>query len=225
MLALHAVAKRGGAERGTVPPRSTPAARQRRLGSELRRLREESGTSVRHAAGLLGVDRTRIPNIESGQTEAHARAVFGVADPPLAEPELQDRLALRMARRQVFARERPPLYEAVVHEAALRMRFGGPGVVREQLEHVLAQSERERTTILVIPFSAGGFPGSGQSFTYAAAALNRLDTVQLDSSHGAALIDSGPTLTRYRGLLERLRALALPEAASRDFIRTVVRDL
>ncbi|MEV3862806.1 DUF5753 domain-containing protein [Streptomyces cinnamoneus] len=143
----------------------------------------------------------------------------------MAEPELQDRLALRMARRQVFARERPPLYEAVVHEAALRMRFGGPGVVREQLEHVLAQSERERTTILVIPFSAGGFPGSGQSFTYAAAALSRLDTVQLDSSHGSALIDSGPTLTRYRGLLERLRALALPEAASRDFIRTVVRDL
>ncbi|MER6483009.1 helix-turn-helix transcriptional regulator [Streptomyces virginiae] len=283
-----------------MPPRSTPTARQRRLGSELRRLREESGTSVGHAADLLGVDRTRIPNIESGrisvsaervrtlaghygcpdpelvdllaamarerdkgwweqhrgtlppglldicelehhavglhtavtthipgllQTEAHARAVFGVADPPLAEPELQGRLALRMARRQVFARERPPLYEAVVHEAALRMRFGGPAVVREQLEHVLAQSERERTTILVIPFSAGGFPGSGQSFTYAAAALSRLDTVQLDSSHGSALLDSGPTLTRYRGLLERLRALALPKAASRDFIRTVVRDL
>ncbi|MFJ1563818.1 Scr1 family TA system antitoxin-like transcriptional regulator [Streptomyces erythrochromogenes] len=283
-----------------MPPRSTPTARQRRLGSELRRLREESGTSVQWAAALLGVDRTRIPNIESGrigisaqrvrtlarhygcrepelvdllasmaqerdkgwwerhrgalppglldicelehhsvglhtavtthipgllQTEAHARAVFGVADPPLPESELQARLALRMSRQQVFARERPPLYEAVVHEAALRMRFGGPGVVREQLEHVLAQSERERTTVRVIPFSAGGFPGSGQSFTYAAAVLSRLDTVQLDSSHGSMLVDSDPRLTRYRGLLERLRSLALPAAASRDFIHTVARDL
>ncbi|MFF8262405.1 Scr1 family TA system antitoxin-like transcriptional regulator [Streptomyces virginiae] len=83
---------------------------------------------------------------------------------------------------------------------------------------MLAQSERERTTILVIPFSAGGFPGSGQPFAYAATAPSRPDTVQLDSW---APVDSGPELTRYRGLLERLRALALPEAASRDFIRTV----
>ncbi|MFG2337865.1 Scr1 family TA system antitoxin-like transcriptional regulator [Streptomyces yangpuensis] len=283
-----------------MPPRSTPTARQRRLGAELRRLREESGTSVQRAAALLGVDRTRIPNIESGrigisaervrtlahhydcrdpalvgllatmarerhkewwerhrgsvppelldicelehhsvglhtavathipgllQTEAHARAVFATADPPLPEPDLQARLALRMGRQQVFARERPPLYEAVVHEAALRMRFGGPGVLRQQLEHVLALSERERTSILVIPFSAGGVPGSGQSFTYAAAALRRLDTVQLDSSHGSLLVDAAPKLARYRGLLARLRALALPAAASRDFIRTVARDL
>ncbi|MDX6758364.1 MULTISPECIES: helix-turn-helix domain-containing protein [unclassified Streptomyces] len=283
-----------------MPPRSTPTARQRRLGSELRRLREESGTSVQWAAALLGVDRTRIPNIESGrigisaervrtlarhygcrdpelvdllaamaqerhkgwwerhrgtlppglldicelehhsvrlhtavtthipgllQTEAHARAVFGAADPPLPEAELQARLALRMSRQQVFARERPPLFEAVVHEAALRMRFGGTGVAREQLQHVLAQSERERTTVLVIPFGVGGLPGSGQSFTYAAAALGRLDTVQLDSSHGSMLVDSDAKLARYRGLLERLRSLALPAAASRDFIRAVARDL
>ncbi|MER7731982.1 helix-turn-helix transcriptional regulator [Streptomyces erythrochromogenes] len=284
-----------------MPPRSTPTARQRRLGSELRRLREESGTSVQRAAVLLGVDRTRIPNIESGrigisaervrtlaghygcpdpelvdllaamarerekgwwephrrpglppglldicelehhaaglhtavtthipgllQTEAHARAVFGAADPPLPASELHARLALRMGRQQVFARERPPLYEALVHEAALRMRFGGPGVVRQQLEHVLGQSERERTTVRVIPFSAGGLPGSGQSFTYAAAALSRLDTVQLDSAHGSVLVGSDPELTRYRGLLGRLRSLALPADASRDFIHSVVRDL
>ncbi|MEU3671090.1 helix-turn-helix domain-containing protein [Streptomyces virginiae] len=74
-----------------MPPRSTPAARQRRLGSELRRLREESGTSVRQAAGLLGVDRTRIPNIESGRIGVSAKRVrtlaghYGCADPELAD--------------------------------------------------------------------------------------------------------------------------------------------
>jgi transcriptional regulator with XRE-family HTH domain len=283
-----------------VPPRSTPTARQRRLGTELRRLRERSGTSVQQAAALLGVDRTRIPNIESGrigispervrtlaqnyacpdpglvdilasmarertkgwweqhrgvlppalldlcelehhavalhtavathipgllQTEAHARAVLATADPPLPEPDLRARLALRRGRQEVFGRERPPLYEAVVHEAALRMRFGGPEVVRAQLEHLAERSERAGTTVRVIPFAAGGLPGAGQSFTYAAASLEQLDTVQLDSAHGPTLLDAHPKLELYRGLLARLRALALSAEASRDFIRAVARDL
>ncbi|MCB5163995.1 helix-turn-helix transcriptional regulator [Streptomyces bambusae] len=283
-----------------MPPRSTPTARQQRLGGELRKLREQSGMTVQQAAALLGVDRTRIPNIESGrigitaervrtlafnydcpdtdlvdllaamaqerekgwwerhrgmlppalldiaelehhavalhtavtthipgllQTEEHARAVFGTADPPLPEPDLQARLALRMTRRAVFDRELPPRYEAVVHEAALRMQFGGPKVARAQLEHVLEQSEREHATVRVIPFAAGGFPGAGQSFTYAAAAMAQLDTVQLDTSHGSMLLDSDMKLRRYRGLLDRLRRLALPERASRDFIHRAAQDL
>lgn len=165
----------------------------------------EHGSVELHTAAT-----THIPGLL--QTEAHAQAVFDTVDPPLPRPDLQARLALRMSRRQVFARERPPLHEAVVHEAALRMQFGGPKVARAQLEHISAQSERARTTVLVIPFTAGGFPGAGQSFTYAVAATSRLD-----SSHGSML--------RYRGLLERLRSLALPAGASRDFIHAIAQDL
>jgi hypothetical protein len=43
------------------------------------------------------------------------------------------------------------------------MKFGGPSVARQQLQHLLDMSEREHITILVIPFDAGGYPGSGQS--------------------------------------------------------------
>lgn len=50
-----------------MPPRSEPTVRQRRLGSELRKLREAAGLSTQEAAALLGVNRTRIPNIESGR--------------------------------------------------------------------------------------------------------------------------------------------------------------
>ncbi|WP_335932943.1 helix-turn-helix domain-containing protein [Streptomyces sp. PTD5-9] len=283
-----------------MPPRSTPTARQQRLGAELRKLREQSGMSVQQAAALLGVDRTRIPNIESGrfgisaervrtlafnygcpdavlvdllaemareratgwweehrglllpslldiaelehhavelatsttihipgllQTEEHARALFAMADPPLPGPDLGARLALRLRRQEVLDRDRPPSYEAVVHEAALRMQFGGPKVARAQLEHIAEQSERDRITVRVIPFTAGGLPGAGQSFTYAGAAAPQLDTVQLDSSHGSMLLDSDMQLRRYRGLLERLRTLALPVGESRDLIRAIARDL
>ncbi len=105
------------------------------------------------------------------------------------------------------------------------MQFGGPKITRAQLEHILDQSERGRITVRTIPFAAGGFPGAGQSFTYVGAAVPQLDTVQLDSSHGSMLLDADMQLRRYRGLLERLRTLALPVEESRDFIRCIAQDL
>ena len=176
-----------------------------------------------HAVELNTATTTHIPGLL--QTEEHARAVFDTADPRLPGPDLMARLSLRLRRQEVLERDRPPLYEAVIHEAALRMQFGGPKVTRAQLEHILDQSERSRITVRAIPFAAGGFPGAGQSFTYVGAAVPQLDTVQLDSSHGSMLLDADMQLRRYRGLLERLRTLALPVEESREFIRCIAQDL
>ncbi|WP_018382465.1 helix-turn-helix domain-containing protein [Wenjunlia vitaminophila] len=52
---------------GSMAPRSTPTARHRRLGAELRKLREHAGMSVLEAAGVLGGERPLISNIESGR--------------------------------------------------------------------------------------------------------------------------------------------------------------
>lgn len=49
-----------------MPTRTTPTERQKRLGAELRRLRVAAGATTEYAAGLLGIDRTRLSNIESG---------------------------------------------------------------------------------------------------------------------------------------------------------------
>ncbi|RFU86255.1 XRE family transcriptional regulator [Streptomyces triticagri] len=46
--------------------RTTPTERQKRLGAELRKMRIAAGASTEYAAGLLGIDRTRISNMESG---------------------------------------------------------------------------------------------------------------------------------------------------------------
>jgi transcriptional regulator with XRE-family HTH domain len=48
--------------------RSEPTARQVRLGTELRRLREAAGLTAREAAALLGTSRVQISHIESGLT-------------------------------------------------------------------------------------------------------------------------------------------------------------
>jgi transcriptional regulator with XRE-family HTH domain len=49
-----------------MPTGPTPTERQRRLGAELRKMRLAAGKTSEYAAGLLGLDRTKVSNMESG---------------------------------------------------------------------------------------------------------------------------------------------------------------
>ncbi|MFF1741728.1 DUF5753 domain-containing protein [Streptomyces mirabilis] len=113
---------------------------------------------VMHAPGLL-------------QTEEYARAVFAAVLPPLTRLEVELRVAHRMERQQVFERPDPLPYIAYVHEAALRMPYGGTEATRQQLGHLGAQSERENIKVRAIPTSKGGFPGAGHAVLFADGAL------------------------------------------------------
>lgn len=44
----------------------------------------------------------------------------------------------------MLSRASPPAYTAVIHEAALRMQFGGRKTTRTQLQHILDMSEGQR---------------------------------------------------------------------------------
>ncbi|WP_371652512.1 MULTISPECIES: helix-turn-helix domain-containing protein [unclassified Streptomyces] len=283
-----------------MPPRTVTTARQRRLGAELRRLREGAGHNSREAAVLLGIDHTKISHMETArfgvsgeriralacvygcddqqyvdalikmaedrtkgwwseyretlpadfidlaelehhcqglrtyqiahipgllQTPEHINAIFSETDPPLLGIDLERRITHRLRRQEILNREWPPKYAAVIHEAALRMQFGGKKVARKQLEHLLSMSELSHITIKVIPFSAGGFAGSGQSIFYAQGDVAELDTVQLDATHGVAFLDSPTQLRNYRNLLDRMEAKALSVAESRDFIQGITEEL
>lgn len=280
--------------------RTTPTERQKRLGAELRKMRLAAGATTEYAAGLLGIDRTRLSNMESGirpfsperirtlacnyactdgsyvealvamaegkergwwekhrgtlpsglldiaelewhaarvrtaqvmhvpgllQTEDYARAVFAAVLPPLTRLEVELRVAHRMERQQVFERPKPLPYVAYVHEAALRMPFGGAEVTRQQLKHLCVLSGRRTTEVRVIPTSVGGFPGAGHALLYADGAVPQLDTVQLDSAHGPEFTGAEAQLTKYRAHLDWMANAALPPTASIGLIRNVAREL
>ncbi len=280
--------------------RTSPTERQKRLGAEVRKLRTSAGVSAEFAAGLLGVDRGKISNIESGiraispdrlrtlacncdctdeqyvdalaemaqsqrrgwweryrgalpqglldiaeleasavrmraaysmhmpgllQTSDHALAVFRVVIPKLPEHEVALRLAHRVERQQILDGGTPPAYTGIVHEAALRMQFGGRDVARAQLDHLLKRSEQENITLLVLPFEAGAFPGAGQTVLYAEGPVPQLDTVQIDNSHGPDFLYSDTQLAKYRAHLDWMETIALSPEDSRDFIRTIARQL
>ncbi|MDH6700312.1 helix-turn-helix transcriptional regulator [Streptomyces griseoviridis] len=77
-----------------MAPRQQPSIRQRRFGTELRRLREGAGLAAPAAATRLGVDRTMISNIESGRfgiSEERLRRLASIYE--CNDPELIDSLA------------------------------------------------------------------------------------------------------------------------------------
>ncbi|MGV9881807.1 helix-turn-helix domain-containing protein [Streptomyces sp. NPDC003006] len=179
---------------------------------------------VEHHATLLRTAVTvHIPGLF--QTTDYAREIFRQDVPELSPPDIEHRVSYRIKRQAVLFRKSPTPHQAIVHEAALRMQFGGATVTRVQLKHLIDMSEREHIAIHVIPFAAGTFPGSGQSIYYAAGPVPQLDTVNLDQSHGPIFLDAEAQLDKYRILLDRMEATALPPAKSRDFIHNVIQDL
>ncbi|MFD9910050.1 DUF5753 domain-containing protein [Streptomyces sp. NPDC059063] len=282
-----------------MPPSTNPTLRQQRLGTELRKLREQAGLTATAAAAQLGLRQGQISGIESGryavsadrvrafarsyncadhaltdalaamtggrqrgwwdeyrehlpvglidlaelehhasalrvalvihipallQTTDHARALFREVVPPMRQYEIEHRLTHRMKRQAVLHRDDPMPYAATVHEAALRMGFGGPAATRAQLRHLLEMSELPNVTLRVVPFGQVPFPGTGQSVDYVVGPVPQLDTVQLDTHHGCEFLDAEAQLAKYRSVLDRMESGALTPHASRDLIHHLAQD-
>jgi transcriptional regulator with XRE-family HTH domain len=174
-----------------------------------------------HASYVRAFQVVHIPGVL--QTEEHARAASLFVESNLAEEVRELRVSFRMRRQQVLESGTP--YDVVIHEAALRMHVGGSKVARAQLEHLLQASERKSLTLRVIAFTADGFAGAGFPMQYVGGVVPQLDTVQIDTTHGAEFIDATTRLHRYRTLFESIDKAALPQDASVDLIRRIAQEL
>jgi transcriptional regulator with XRE-family HTH domain len=159
------------------------------------------------------------------QTESFARALFDAAIPPLPAEEREARVSHRVRRRQALERLDAPAYRAIIHEGALRIEVGGRKVLREQLLHILEMTERDNITVQVIPFSAGAFPGSGQSILYAHGEVPSLDTVQLDRTTVAEFLHVEGQLRKFRLQLDQMQRTALVLTETRNLISAITKQL
>jgi transcriptional regulator with XRE-family HTH domain len=173
-----------------------------------------------HAVRIRSVHLIHMPGLL--QSSDHAQAVFKAALPPLPEHEVALRLAHRLERQRVLEGDTPIEYVGILHEAALRMQFGGRKVARAQIEHLLAFSERPHVSLRVIPFEAGSFPGAGQTVIYLEGPVPQLDTVQVDSTHGPEFLYQEAQLSKYSTQLDWMEERALTPAESRSFMQDIV---
>ncbi|CAM5595903.1 hypothetical protein SALBM217S_01005 [Streptomyces griseoloalbus] len=164
------------------------------------------------------------------QTTDHARALFRAVVPAMRQHEIEHRLTYRIKRQGILHREDPPAYSAIIHEAALRMGFGGPSVSHRQLTHLLDMGEMHHVTIQVVPFGTAHFPSTGQSSDYLTGAVPQLDTVQLDTHHGGCgFLDGGGTVDQVpsrpgpHGVV-RTRTHRVPRLIRRLHPRSLIRN-
>ncbi|MCM8548982.1 helix-turn-helix transcriptional regulator [Streptomyces sp. STCH 565 A] len=176
-----------------------------------------------HSARMRAAYSMHVPGLL--QTSDHAMAVFRVVVPQLPEHEVALRMAHRVERQSVLDGDDARPFVAIVHEAALRMQFGGREVAKAQLGYVLERAGQDNVTVLVIPFAAGAFPGAGQTVLYAEGPVPQLDTVQVDSSHGPDFLHAETQLAKYRAHLDWMERIALSSKASRDFIHAIANEL
>ncbi|GAA0328437.1 helix-turn-helix transcriptional regulator [Streptomyces blastmyceticus] len=172
-----------------------------------------------HAAALRVAQVITVPGLL--QTPEHARAIFREFVPPFMPHELEYRVSHRIKRQEVLFRDKHLPYTAIIHEAALRMQFGGPETAQAQLAHLLAMSERENITIAVIPFDGTSFPIAGHGVDYLYGPVAQLDSVQVDTAHGGEAIHTAARVERYRLALDRMEDVALPPEQSRDLIHRI----
>ncbi|GCB43086.1 hypothetical protein SNL152K_370 [Streptomyces sp. NL15-2K] len=145
------------------------------------------------------------------QTGEYIRALLGDVQPQHATTE--DAVAFRLERQTILAGENAPTVHAVIHEAALHMHYGGPGVMRRQLLHLIELARLSNVTIQIFPFRARTYSGVSAPFLYLAPPVEELATVVLDHPAQQIYRDSPGHLSQYRALFGRLKASALPPIA------------
>ncbi|MGW6454935.1 helix-turn-helix domain-containing protein [Streptomyces sp. NPDC055078] len=176
-----------------------------------------------HARALRAMQGVTLPGLF--QTESYARALFTGVWPRLPDEEVEARVTHRMRRAAILDREDPPQFDAIIHEAALRMRFGGREVARHQLEHLMKVSERPRVTVRVIPFTSDDFIEVTQAVLYASGIVPQLDTVQIDGVTGSHFLGVDAELRKYRMLLNMAAHASLDPDESRQLIHHIAREL
>ncbi|GAQ53863.1 helix-turn-helix domain-containing protein [Streptomyces acidiscabies] len=166
------------------------------------------------------------PQIVPGllQTEDYARAQFRTHNPKATEQEIEDLVIGRMSRVDLLLGDPRPDFSAVLDEAVLRRGYGGPKVMRRQLEKLLALALTPTTYVQVLPFAFGGHALAGGSL-----ALWRLEDGAVVAyeeaiTTGTLIEEQDEADTKLRAY-DLLSASALSPADSAGFIRSVLEEL
>ncbi|MGK5639582.1 helix-turn-helix domain-containing protein [Streptomyces sp. URMC 126] len=172
----------------------------------------------RQATSLSIFNNQLIPGLL--QTEAYARAVLAGGRPD----SLEDLVAARITRQDVFERETPPHAWFILDEYALTRAYPGRPAMRKQLQHLLTVGGRPRTVIQVVPRDAPPHPGVNGSFNLLSFD-NGTDVLHIDGVvRGRMSADPEEVIAASRSY-DLIRAVALSPRESAELIQTHLKEM
>ncbi|GAB3454840.1 helix-turn-helix transcriptional regulator [Actinophytocola sediminis] len=173
---------------------------------------------------------TRIQNYESLlipgllQTGEYCRAMIKSMNATLSSAELDNLIASRMARQSVLDGTHAPQFLAVIHEVALRMPVGEPGIMARQLRHLLSFAERPNVGLRVVPTRKGENAGLRGPFMLLEFA-DEPGIVYVENQITGMFLEEDADLAGYRLALGHILSVALAPAATLEFIDAIVGEL
>jgi transcriptional regulator with XRE-family HTH domain len=194
---------------------------------ELHRLRVQAGERgwwSKYTA-LFTPEILRMFGYEHG---AEAQAMIESGSPNTRLAECGRRVEARMIRQRRLTGDDPVRLTAVLSEAALRQRIGGPDVLLAQLRHLadLIDAHPDTLDVLIVPFGAGGHPAIGGSFhlfTFPTSALPSLAWQETVTS--TEIIEDAVKVREYGLAHAGAVKAALSKSESLDLINEVATEL
>jgi hypothetical protein len=156
------------------------------------------------------------------QTRAYCEAMVertAIADPDGYTATTVER---RLRRQEVLGQRATPWVWVILDESALHRAIGGPATMREQLAALVAATNRERTSVRILPFSAGAHPGMDSRFTMVSTRSDLSpELVHVEGLSGARNLFGDKDLAKYTQAWQALAALALTDEDSKNLIERV----
>ncbi|MEV7288887.1 helix-turn-helix transcriptional regulator [Streptomyces sp. NPDC093252] len=155
------------------------------------------------------------------QTEDYARSVLDAGTIGQSGPESVERhVALRMTRQKLLQEPSPPHLWVIMDETVLaRPVAADPGVMREQIDRLLAHADSERITLQVAEFEAGPHPATYAPFSLFRFAEPELpDMVFTEYLTGALYLDSRDEVSAHLEVLDNLTAHAASATRTKQIL-------
>ncbi len=153
------------------------------------------------------------------QTEDYAAAILRAAQPTASADEVERQLAARTTRQALLTAPNPLQIWAVLDEAVLRRKVGGPAVMRTQLHRLKEIAALPSVTLQVLPFDSGAHPSMGTSFELLQfPEPGDSAIVYIEDLTSSQYLETATDIERYTLVFDHLRASALSPQRSAEFI-------
>jgi transcriptional regulator with XRE-family HTH domain len=175
---------------------------------------ERTATTVTHLAPLL------IPGVL--QTSAVIRAMMLEGEVPV--DEIDERVAIRIGRRDLITRRTPAKLDVLLGEAAIRQVIGDRDVWVEQLTYLAEMVELPNVEVRIIPFGAGWTPALAGPFILFDSD-QAPSIISLELHRGGLMLYADEDVAVHRQKAEAARSKAMGEKESLDLIAKVKNEL
>ncbi|MFE9250258.1 helix-turn-helix domain-containing protein [Streptomyces sp. NPDC007088] len=157
------------------------------------------------------------------QVADYSRSLIIAAHPYATDEFVEEKVAARVGRARLLADVTRPLYNAIVHEAALHIAVGGNPVMARQLEHIATMARSRWLSFQVLPFRAGATAGMSGSFRLMAFE-DMPGVAYTEGLYSGSLLDDPRLVSKLTDTYDQLRADALSPAASLELISSAAEE-